>query len=740
MRRPFALIGFTYLFVLLCASYIGFGAARAVAVLFAAFGAAVFFGMGFLKYRMEVTAVLCSAALALGAFCAAESFWYSPAVSLAGRGAVVTGKISDLPVQSNGNCYYIINAENFRVSGTNYSIHTKVRLQTAVKIPADVGDTVTFSAMLSQPVENGGDGFDSRAFYKAKDIYLFGKMNGYASVTPAAHKPLYYYAVKLRESISGAMQNFIGGTAGSLADGILIGDTTGLPDSVKTDFSTTGISHILAVSGTQTSLIAQYLLLIFAAFKLPKRLAATVSAVTVLGYMAVTGFSPSVMRAGIMAIVYLGGIILRRDADTLNSLGFSSLLMCLVNPYAARDVGLLLSFTATLGMITLSGSLSKRAKAELSAFPSRVRRIALVPAGVLCETIGASVFTYPVIILIFGKISVVSLFSNMLEVPVSLFVTLAAAMVALLAPLKAVILIKPLAILIRISCDFMVWFAGLLASLPFASVSTGYGYVGLFLVYMALAAGIFLYFRDKGANIAVFSVCVCFTLAVGICSLSAAALGVLDIAVIENSGGESTILTMGSKAVIIGLSTKNPREDVESYLRRKSINKVDALIMTSFDKKKVAAADVLLADMPVDSVYIPSAYSSRANHFACAVGVPAQMSVLDGVQLVLLPDKSAKNLVLMASYGSSRAVVAGEYANVENFGRFSLRALKAGLLTYSGDVSEDFLSAVSPEYGAGGGNGSGQTLAALKTLGCQVSDSATSEFLTRGNGKYRIGG
>ena len=73
----------------------------------------------------------------------------------------------------------------------------------------------------------------------------------------------------------------------------------------------------------------------------------------VLCFMAVTCFQASVCRSGVMCLVVLAGDLLSRRADSLNSLGIAVLLLGLENAYAAADIGLLLSFSATLGLILL---------------------------------------------------------------------------------------------------------------------------------------------------------------------------------------------------------------------------------------------------------------------------------------------------------------------------------------------------------------------------------------------------
>ena len=116
---------------------------------------------------------------------------------------------------------------------------------------------------------------------------------------------------------------------------------------------------------------------ILTACRLPKRFAAGLTMAGVLCFMALTGFVPSVMRSGIMLLFYLGSQVMRRNADSINSLGLAVFLLGLANPYAAADTGLLLSFSATLGLLLFpplrDGSFTRNLEGICSKFPASLK-------------------------------------------------------------------------------------------------------------------------------------------------------------------------------------------------------------------------------------------------------------------------------------------------------------------------------------------------------------------------------
>lgn len=594
---------------------------------------------------------------------------------------------------------------------------------------------------MSAPKEVNSYGYNSRSYYKSKGVYLIANAeNGGISVTGVSKKPPYYYAIKLRQYISNVIGKYVGGTGGALAAGILIGDTSGLPDSVSTDFTTTGISHILAVSGTQTSLIMEYLMLLLCALRLPRRPSAAITAGAIEVFIAVTGFSPSVMRAGIMSLVCLGAILIKRDADVLNSLGFSAFVLCLANPYAATDVGLLLSLTATLGMVTVSKLLLNFAGGKIEKLPSGVRKIVAAPLGILSETVGASALSYPVIIIAFGRVSLISLLANIIEVPVSLFVTLSAAIIVIFSPARfLVFLIKPVAILVRLCCAFMMWFANILASLTFASVSASFGFVDILVIFAVVMLVLYFVFKGRGANGGVCVSCACLAVAVGIFSYSVASHGVMTVATVSNSGG--AVVTSNGHAVVIDLPSSDtyPEVSVENYLKKHNINEIDAVILTSYDKTRAKSLCSLESEMTVKRVYMPQNGTSATDtgiEPPEKISVPSKLSAPYGVTITMIPDKSQTGLITLVSCANTKAVVTGG-SGLGDYTAYNPEALKADLLVFGGDLDEDFVKSVSPMNAAGGNECSTQTMAELLSAGASVNTEVCA-YMTRGNGSYKL--
>ena len=668
-------------------------------------------------------------------FSLATHFWYEPAANLDGQTATIKGYITDLPQQAYGKYYYVIQTNSIK-SDFGEGANTKIRIAFDKPLAAKPYDNITVSAKLYIPPESG-TGYSSKGYYRSKGIYLFAKPIGDATIVSNKNPPIFYYAIVLRQQLLSSIYSTVSGTDGALAAGILIGDTSQLPDKVKSDFSTTGISHILAVSGTQTSLIAMYLLLLLTFLKVPRKMSCLISIGAVFLFMAVTAFSPSVTRAGIMSILFLSAMLVNREADALSSLGFSVLLLCLINPFAATDTGLLLSFTATLGMVTISNRLNVFAQKSVNTLSIKAQKIILKPAALLAETTGASLLTFPVIMLTFGQVSIVALLANMVEVPLALVSTLTTALIVVLQPLRFLFFIViPLGFITKMCCAFMIWFAGLLSALPFASVSSSFGFVNIFLLLVLCSITAFLLFRKNGAKIAVCIVCCCFALSVGILSYAVSTNGVMEIAGLPVGDGNCTVIIKDGKAIVIDLSGFSPETIVQSLLKQRNIKSIDALVLTSYNTKTVDSTNNLIAKLPCKQILCPQSYKSSQNSMLKIVTDSQQINVWSDIQINVVPDSNGNLIAYIKYKDSSALILASKTTKIDNLN------IKTDLLFYNSAVSKAQAKQLVPQYAIT--NGSSTALYSstnFETAGSRVlktNDDGIISVLTRGDGVYMI--
>ncbi len=437
---------------------------------------------------------------------------------------------------------------------------------------------------------------------------MFAYLYGYdgVRVLPADSHPPYYYALRLRSALIASVDDVLPPREASLVNAILLGDVSKLDSGLSSDFRTDGVSHILSVSGLHMATIAELLMFLFLFLRLGKRAASVLTAAGVLSFMAVTCFVPPVTRSGLMCLLYLAAPVVSRRADPLNSLCAAALLICLPNPYAAADVGFLLSFSATLGLILASGPIA----AFLNGRFDRIRPLRPLVQGVngtLATSAAATLFTLPIILLNFGTVSIVSPLANLMElVPSTLLIGFGAGAAVLNLLLPHSYLAMPFALIAGLLARYMRLSAAWLARIPLASVSASQGFVVLWLAgtVLLLAAA---YGMGKGKRLFPQAACLSvIVLLTGILSFQICRRNVTRVAVLDTGSSLSVVLTAGTRAAVVGCDTFNSGQ-VVSWLNHENVARVDYMELLTQGHDELSAAPEISGRYPPRLLLAPQA-------------------------------------------------------------------------------------------------------------------------------------
>jgi competence protein ComEC len=224
----------------------------------------------------------------------------------------------------------------------------------------------------------------------------------------------------------------------ALFTGLVIGDDTRQPRSMVASFRASGLGHLCAVSGQNVA----YVLVVFGiALRRLRPTARLVATAMVVGwFVVVTRVEPSVVRAGAMAIAAAWSFHRGHQRAPVDVLAMSSLVALFIDPMLGWSVGFLLSVTASLGLVTLSGPLSR------IIAPRQL-------ATVLAPALAAQIATAPIAITTFGQLPVIALAANCVATPLAGVVMLVGLPLAIIAArlpdLVAATLMAPLEALVR---------------------------------------------------------------------------------------------------------------------------------------------------------------------------------------------------------------------------------------------------------------------------------------------------
>ena len=270
----------------------------------------------------------------------------------------------------------------------------------------------------------------------------------------------------------------------ALLTGILLGDDSGLPRALQDAFQTTGMTHIIAISGFNIALIIA-LLDRLAAPLLPRRTGAVVIAVFIALYALLVGASASVVRAAVMGISYLVGLrLMGRPTLALAGLFSAAFLMTLWNPLTLWDVGFQLSLAATLGLLLYAGRWSRWLRGGAATLPQQTYSLV---HDLLVPTFAAQALALPIILFHFGRLSLASLPANLLVLPAQPAVMLTGGL-TLLAGLVLPAAGRLVGLSAWLFLTYTIGVIETLARVPGASVPLRLPVGGLLAVYAVIAA------------------------------------------------------------------------------------------------------------------------------------------------------------------------------------------------------------------------------------------------------------
>ena len=287
------------------------------------------------------------------------------------------------------------------------------------------------------------DGFAYREYLARQGIGAIARAE-LAEVVGAASGPVAMLA-GLRALLLGGLNDIVPEPEAALGAGILLGVRSAIAPEINDAFAAAGLTHVVAISGWNIAIVAA--LVTGAVQPLAARpggrwTTTAVAATTVGGYVLLTGASPSVVRAALMAAAMLVGRLGGSRAHAASALALAALVMLLAAPAVLWDVGFQLSLLATAGLIWFGGPIERR----LHRWPGWIRE----PVAL---TLAAQLTTLPVILVNFERLSLVAPIANVLVVPFVPIAMLFSAFAALVGILDG-------ALEVPIVGDLLTWFAG----------------------------------------------------------------------------------------------------------------------------------------------------------------------------------------------------------------------------------------------------------------------------------------
>lgn len=301
-------------------------------------------------------------------------------------------------------------------------------------------------------------------------ITLQGKLDdGFASYAATLHFATLTTATdgatpirNLRDAFAAGVRNGVPEPEASLGVGFVVGQRSALPDDLDEQLKVVGLTHIVVASGYNLTILVRFARRLFA--KHSRYLAMSVSLALVLTFIAFSGATPSMIRAGMVTVLSLLAWYYGRRFHPLLLILFVAAATAYWNPtYVWADVGWYLSFLAFSGVLILSPLITARIYGERTP-PAIVQMI--------IETVAAELLTLPLILLVFERVPVFALLANLLvgpTIPLAMLATTIVGAIGMVMPALAGMFGIPATIIVGYTVAVVQW----LSAIPWAQIATG---------------------------------------------------------------------------------------------------------------------------------------------------------------------------------------------------------------------------------------------------------------------------
>lgn len=270
------------------------------------------------------------------------------------------------------------------------------------------GDRVQVTGVLELPGDIDGFRYDHYlSRYEIYSVMYRGVFQKVPSTKQTLTKTMRGHLYAIKERFEFQINTLYPEPHASFMAGLLTGSRKGIPDTLMQAFNTTGLTHIIAISGYNITIVIAVISSVL--FCVPPRIRSILAIIAIITFALFVGASAAVIRAAIMGILGLLALQCGRSTHIRLSVLWTAFFMVAWNPKILwYDAGFQLSFLAVLGLIELSPLLEKYCSKIPEAFAIRES---------LQMTVAAQIAAAPLIVLLFGRLSLIAPIANLLVAP-----------------------------------------------------------------------------------------------------------------------------------------------------------------------------------------------------------------------------------------------------------------------------------------------------------------------------------
>ncbi len=590
------------------------------------------------------------------------------------------------------------------------------------------GDHIAYRGTIFRPLKNNNPfSFNYQEYLENNNIHGLSYLYKADYTLTKRSKDLYYYLIVVpRNWIRNRINKFYTSGYSGFLKAILLGEKSSLPPQLRQDFASSGLSHILAVSGLHTGVIALIFLTIFQIVFRNRTAARILTIVLLIYYMLLAHAVPSVQRAVIMISLVLLAKILQKRISTINILFAAGFIILVINPLQLFSVGFQLSFISVFAILVIFQYLSRKLNPLRKNHKKLFWLLNLVLLSLMVQIVLA-----PLTIHYFHTLALGGIIANVIAIPL-ISLVLPLSILSILFPISAVCAVYAAANKLLLFIVFAISrFVALHKILLFDFL-----YLNSFQILSLYAVLLMLILLWKHSDISKiklykflsFSILIIIILVIpGFLRERNFEITILDV----GQGDAIVIHTPARKTILIDTGDKTMQKDygemvVVPYFKALGIKNIDLLILTHPHADHIGGAQTVISQIRIDKALIPRCeYESTLYDNVLSSLEENNIEVIyadtslvfqefNPVKLKILhPAYEYRNetnvnnysIVLKAEYGDFAMLFTGDAEKeveeilIENWGnKLDSDLLKVGHHGSNSSSTYEFLEHVSPEY------------------------------------------
>ena len=470
-------------------------------------------------------------------------------------------------------------------------------------------------------------GEEEPVYHRGNGIFLLAYQDGEVTYMESTTLNLWERISVWRQKIVTILDDAFPDDAQGFARALLLGDRTEIDYETETNFKSSGIIHIIAVSGLHVTVLFGLIYLITGKRRL---LTVLLGLPALFLFAALASFTPSITRACIMQAVLMAAMLFGKEYDPMTSLAFAALAMLTVNPMVITSVSFQLSAGCMAGIFLFGQPLrlwfmdEKRLGRWKGRFTNWL-------ASSVSITLSATVFTAPLTAIHFGTVSLVGVLTNLLTLWVVTFIfygILLICVAGFFSGAVAAFLGSVLAWPIR----YVLSAAAVFGNVPLASVYTDSVYIVFWLILIYILLAVFLLGKSKPA--ALFAAMVTGGLiAALICSWAEPMMDSCRMTMLDVGQGQAILLQSEGKTFLVDCGSNDCEDAADTtaqQLLSQGIRKLDGILLTHYDSDHAGGLEYLLTRIETQALFLPYALDDG--------GVGEKLGRISGVEPYLVAE------------------------------------------------------------------------------------------------------